>query len=39
VEYQLTKIAIGNYQNPLLSPGDRQDVLIRKTGWVVAGDS
>jgi hypothetical protein len=38
VEDQLAEIAIGNDQNPLLLPGDRQDILIGKTGRVVSRD-
>jgi hypothetical protein len=30
VEDQLAEIAVGNDQNSLLLPGDRQEVLIRK---------
>ena len=35
---QLAEIAVGNDQNPLLLPGDGQDILIGKTVWVVTGD-
>ena len=38
VEDQLAEIAIGNDQNSLLLPGNRQDVLIREAWRVVARD-
>jgi hypothetical protein len=38
VENQFSEIAVGNQQNPLLSPRDGEDVLISQTGRVVAGD-
>jgi len=36
VEDQLAEIAVGNDENTLLLPGNRQDILIRKTMRVVA---
>ena len=36
---QLAEIAVGNDQNPLLLPGNCQDILIGKTVGVVTGDS
>ena len=36
---ELAEIAVGNNQNPLLLPGNCQDILIGKTVWVVTGDS
>ena len=36
MEYQLTEIAVSNDQDPLLLPGNRQDVLIHKTRRIVA---
>jgi hypothetical protein len=38
MENQLAEIAVGNDQNPLLLAGDRQDILIGKTGRVVSRD-
>ena len=38
IEDQLAEIAVGNDQDPLLSPGNRQDVLIRKAMRVIPGD-
>jgi hypothetical protein len=38
VEDQLTEIAIGNDQDALLLPGNRQDVLICQTVRVISGD-
>jgi hypothetical protein len=36
VENQLAEIAVGNDQNPLLLPGDRQHVLIRQAMRVIS---
>jgi len=36
---EFAEIAVGNDQHPLLLPGNCQDILIRKTVWVVKGDS
>jgi hypothetical protein len=38
VKDQLTEIAVGNDEDPLLLPGNRQHVLIGKTGRVVSRD-
>jgi hypothetical protein len=38
VEDQLTEIAVGNEQNPLLFPSDGKDILISKTRGVLARD-
>jgi hypothetical protein len=38
VENQFAKIAVGDHQNPLLLPGDGQDILIGKSRWIVARD-
>ena len=38
VEDQLAEIAVGNQQNPLLLPGDRQDILISQAMRVIARD-
>jgi hypothetical protein len=39
VEDQLAEVAVSNEQNALLVPGYCQDILISKTGRVLAGDS
>jgi hypothetical protein len=38
VENQLSEIAVGNDEDPLLLSGNRQHVLIRKTWRIIAGD-
>lgn len=38
VKDQLTEIPVGNDEDPLLLPGNRQHVLIRKAMRVIAGD-
>jgi hypothetical protein len=38
VENQLTEILVSDHENAVFAPGDGQDILIRKTGRILAGD-